>query len=251
MTGLLARKSSASDALPAPGDGELHLWFCHLEQVASSEFFAREVLSRYAGVAPADLRFVKGPCGKPALLFPQLSIAFNLSHSGNRMVLVISGGCAVGVDLEYCDPARDVEKLARRFFSETELRQLRACAGAGQLGRFYDYWTLKEAAIKAGGGSLGRELEATTFDLSAAAGPTGERHPGGITAHSPAVSGRAWFGLLQPIANYRLAICCLAAADFSCGIRQFVWPHLSPEAHPPRLLARSAACDTTAGSGSL
>lgn len=251
MTGLSVRKFSASDPVPVPGDGELHLWFGHQALIADSESFQREVLSRYAGVAPVDLSFVKGPHGKPALLFPQRSIAFNLSHSGNRLVLVISGGAAVGVDLEYCDPRRDVEKLARRFFSDTELCQLRACTGTGKIHRFYDYWTLKEAAIKAGGGSLGRELEATTFALTEPAGPVDGSKPGSITPLSPMLKGRAWFGLLQPFVGYRLAICCLAGEDFSRGIRQFFWPHGGPEAPPFELLARSGVYGTGPAEGGL
>ncbi len=251
MTALSAKKSSASDAVLAPGEGELHLWFCRRELVAGSEPFQREVLSRYARVAPADLNFAKGPHGKPALLSPHLPIAFNLSNCRDRLVMAISAGGAVGVDLEYCDPRRDVEKLAQRFFSGAEVHQLRACAGAPKVERFYDYWTLKEAAIKATGGSLGRELESTSFDLTEPAGLAGECAPGSIIALTSPVDGRAWYGLLQPFDDYRLAICCIAADDFSAGIRQFDWPHDTPEMCSPRLLATSSVDSKTARSVSL
>tara|TARA_R110001592_G_scaffold336960_1_gene622795 strand:+ start:61475 stop:62188 length:714 start_codon:yes stop_codon:yes gene_type:complete len=235
----------------APGEGELHLWFCRRELVAGSEPFQREVLSRYAGVAPTDLNFAKGPHGKPALSSPHLSLAFNLSNCRDRLVMAISAGAAVGVDLEYCDPRRDVEKLAQRFFSATEMLQMRACAGAPKIDRFYDYWTLKEAAIKATGGSLGRELEATSFDLRESVGLAGEGTPGSITALTSPVDGQAWFGLLQPFDEYRLAICCIAADDFSAGILQFDWPHDTPQMCSPRLLASSSVDSKTAWSASL
>ena len=251
MTGLSARKSSASNALLAPGDGELHLWFHRQQEFAGSESFQREVLSRYAGVAPADLEFTKGPNGKPALSFPHLSIAFNVSNCRDRQVLAVSAGCAVGVDLEYCDPRREVERLARRYFSAGELHQLLSCADARQLYRFYDYWTLKEAAIKAGGGSLGRELENTSFDLTEPACLDEEFTPGCITALTSAIEGRAWFGLLQPFEDYRLAICCVASQDFATGIRQFNWPQKNSEACSIKLLAASDADKNTAEAASL
>lgn len=251
MTGLSARKSSASDTVLAPGDGELHLWFCRQETFSESEPFQREVLSRYAGVAPGELRFTRGPNGKPALLSPHLPIAFNLSNCRDRLVLAVSAGCAVGVDLEYCDRRRDVEKLARRYFSAAELRHLHACAGLAQIYRFYDYWTLKEAAIKASGGSLGRELENTSFDLTEPACHQGEGPPGRITSLTSTIEGRAWFGLLQPFDDYRLAICCVASQDFSAGIRQFNWPQKNSEACSIKLLAASNADETTAEVASL
>ena len=251
MTGLSARKSSASDAVLAPGDGELHLWFHRQQGFAGSESFQREVLSRYAGVAPADLEFTKGPNGKPALSHPHLPIAFNVSNCRDRQVLAVSDGCAVGVDLEYCDPRRDIERLARRYFSVGELHQLRSCAGTRQLYRFYDYWTLKEAAIKAGGGSLGRELESTSFDLTDTACPGDEVTPGCITALTSAIEGQAWFGLLQPFDDYRLAICCVASQDFSAGVCRFDWPVDTPKAPSIRLLAASGIDRITAGFASL
>ena len=235
----------------APGEGELHLWFCRREPLAGSEPFQREVLSRYAGVAPADLSFARGPHGKPALVSPHLPIAFNLSNCRDRLVMAISAGAAVGVDLEYCDPRRDVDKLAQRFFSDAEVRQLLACAGARRGDRFYDYWTLKEAAIKATGRSLGRELESTSFDLTESTGPAGESTPGAITALTSPVEGQAWFGLLQPFDEYRLAICCIAEDDFSAGIRPFYWPHGTPQICSPRLLATSSVNSKTAWSTNL
>lgn len=237
--------------MSAPGEGELHLWFCRRELVAGSEPFQREVLSRYAGVAPIDLNFARGPHGKPALSSPHLPIAFNLSNCRDQLVIAISSGAAVGVDLEYCDPRRDVEKLAQRFFSATEVLQMSACAGAPKVDRFYDYWTLKEAAIKATGGSLGRELESTSFGLTESVGLAEECTPGSITALTSPVEGTAWFGLLQPFEEYRLAICCIAADDFSAGILQFDWPHDTPQMCPPRLLATSSVDSKTARSASL
>ena len=141
----------------------MHLWPCHRDAVPDSDHFLRSVLSRYTAIAARRLEITRGKHGKPELLFPASPLAFNLSDSAEYLAMVISGGAAVGVDLEYCDPGRDVLKLARRFFSTAELADLEACPAARRAGRFYDYWTLKESHIKSFGGSLGRELEAACF----------------------------------------------------------------------------------------
>jgi len=225
--------------MSVPGDGELHLWFSRQEMFSSSEDFQRDVLAGYAGVAPEDLEFIRGPNGKPALTSPDLAVSFNLTNCREHQVLAVSGGCAVGVDLEYCDQHRDVEKLARRFFSGSELHQLLACDGTRQIDRFYDFWTLKEAAIKATGGSLGRELENTCFGLTEPAWRADDYTPGCITVLGSRVQRQAWFGLMQAVDDYRLAICCIAPQDFATGIRQFGWPAETGDAHFPRLLAVS------------
>ena len=41
MTGLSARRSSASEALAVPAGGELHLWLCRRETMAGSDQFLR------------------------------------------------------------------------------------------------------------------------------------------------------------------------------------------------------------------
>jgi len=118
--------------------------------VAGSDQFQREVLSRYANVAPADWRFSRGEHGKPGLLDSPRPLDFNLSHSGDWLACAITAGTAVGLDIEYCDPDRDVLKLARRFFQTHEIAALQACNREEQTARFYDYWTLKEARERSG-----------------------------------------------------------------------------------------------------
>ncbi len=221
MTGSSARKSSASEARAIPAAGELHLWLCRRQTVTGSDEFQRTVVSRYAAANPGRLRFSRGPQGKLALAAPALPLGFNLSHSGDWLALVVSGGMAVGVDLEYCDTRRDVLKLGRRFFCAAELADLQSCDGAGRSGRFYDYWTLKEAHIKAVGGSLGRELEATGFTLRYPVAVAGSAAPGRIVPHAPVAAEPAWYCLLQPIDHYRLAICGIGPGASSLVLRGF------------------------------
>jgi 4'-phosphopantetheinyl transferase len=165
------------------------------------------------------LRITRGAQGKPALSWPALPLDFNLSGSGDWLAMAVSDGAAVGVDIQHCDPGRDVMPLARRFFRDEEVAQLQACAPGQRSDRFYDYWTLKEAHIKAAGGSLGLALETTGFVLNYPQALTSDESTGSIAPLASGAATAAWYGLLQPFAGYRLALCCHAPRDFSAGIR--------------------------------
>ena len=93
------RASDFSEGLLALGVQELHLWFCPIHTIASSDQFKREVLSHYAPMAPVDWCFVQGKNGKPRLESPPRPLDFNLSHSGDWLVCAVTAGSAVGVDL--------------------------------------------------------------------------------------------------------------------------------------------------------
>ena len=138
----------------------------------------------------------------------------------------MSAGAAVGVDLEYCDPQRDVLRLARRYFSVREMAALVACDESERRRRFHDYWTLKEACIKARGAALGAELEHTAFQLrlSAAAGASAGDGIGTILREPPGCN-RAHYCLAEPLPDYRLATCWLPAARRRPHLRLL---HLSP-----------------------
>ena len=63
----------------------------------------RETLAAMTGEAPAALRFERGPDGKPALVGGR-DIAFNLSKSGDGLLIATARGAAVGCDLEQLRP---------------------------------------------------------------------------------------------------------------------------------------------------
>ena len=184
----------------------------------------RAVLSNYTDTAPARMTISRGTQGKPALAWPSLSLDFNLSGSGDWLAMAVSGGAAVGVDLEYCDPGREVMTLAHRFFRDAEVADLQACPEAQRSDRFYDYWTLKEAHIKAAGGSLGLELEKTGFALHYPQAAPDSHSLGTIVPLAPETGDGAWYGVLRPFADYRLALCCFAPWDCSDSIRLCEFP---------------------------
>ena len=131
----------------------------------------REVLGRATGVAPARLAFTTGSHGKPAL--PD-GPCFSLSHSGERMMLVLADR-AVGCDIERIDDAVEWAPLAERLFAAGERRALAALPEADGRRGFFECWARKEAFVKALGLGLSYPLEA--FEV--AVGPEARLLAGG------------------------------------------------------------------------
>jgi phosphopantetheine--protein transferase-like protein len=203
-------------ALPRPG--ELHVHLCHRSAAAHSASLTRRILSLYAPLSATELRILRGPNGKPALHKPPCAIEFNLSASGEWYAVAVTDGASVGIDLEFCDRARRVMKLASRYFSTAEYAQLERSPVSQRVDLFYDYWTLKEAHIKAGGGSLAAQLESTEFLLHYRAPSERDVVRGHIV---PSARRTAWYALLQPVEDYRLALCCIGPHDYSWSTRLF------------------------------
>jgi 4'-phosphopantetheinyl transferase len=114
----------------------------------------RAVLARYTGLDPAALRFQAGGTGKPALLDQQGNqheLRFNLSHSRGRMLIAVTQGQDVGVDLEEMRDKVDVDKLAERFYSPFEYQEIMDRSGLARVQQFYRYWVAKEAVLKGQG----------------------------------------------------------------------------------------------------
>lgn len=124
----------------------------------------RTVLSCYAPVAPREWVF-ESEAGRPRIAAPQgrTPLEFNLSHSGNLVVLAVSGH-GVGVDVERLSRNNDTVRL-ERYFSPLERSQLLALAPGPRHRRFFELWTLKESYLKARGVGLRLPLEAFTFEF--------------------------------------------------------------------------------------
>ena len=124
----------------------------------------RPILSQYLGTQPEAVRFSYGTHGKPRLANThEPSLEFNLSHSGDRLVLAISKLETIGVDIESSDKPRRVARIAQRFFSRQEVADLLVLSQSRRLHRFYQLWTLKEAYIKACGLGLAIPLRQFSY----------------------------------------------------------------------------------------
>lgn len=130
----------------------------------------RCVLSRYAPIAPNDWTFDTGFNGKPSVsdecLLTENDIEFNLSHANGLIACAITKSQPLGIDVEYTERNSDTYKLAPRYFSESENRDLQTKPYNKQPLEFYKYWTLKESYIKACGGGLSIPLNHFSFDIT-------------------------------------------------------------------------------------
>ncbi|MFK7921045.1 MAG: 4'-phosphopantetheinyl transferase superfamily protein [Bacteroidia bacterium] len=121
----------------------------------------RQILALYLGKQAQDIEFAYTANGKP-LIQTSLgaeALKFNLSHSGEWMLLAISMDREIGIDIEHIRHNIEVQEIAQRFFSPAEIRSLEQLHGIEQVERFYRYWTRKEAFIKAIGMGISFPLE--------------------------------------------------------------------------------------------
>jgi 4'-phosphopantetheinyl transferase len=119
----------------------------------------RQILAAYCGADPQQLELGCLPCpscgdphGKPIVLDQDAhGLSFNLAHSGGYALLAVTRGAEVGVDVEWCDPAIDIESIAVEILSKAELEMFRSLEAESRIDYFYDRWTLKEAYSKGRG----------------------------------------------------------------------------------------------------
>lgn len=165
---------------------------------------ARTVLSRYRPVPPEEWAFEAGPRGRPAIASPRLEpgLQFNLSHSADLVMMGVTAGRALGVDVESIDAREaDVGRLDR-YFAPRESAALRALPPAARRQRFLQLWTLKESYIKARGLGLAIALDAFSFEMTAEGGLLLHMQP--QLGDSPACW-QLW--QLDPRAGYVAAVC--------------------------------------------
>jgi len=159
---------------------------------AARRVFLRSVLASYLGRRPGELVFESNAWGKPTLVRPAVDLAFNLSRSGERMLLGVTWGRELGVDVERVDPRlRDGEELSTlsaRVLTPAERACFSSLPDDERPAAFVRAWARKEAVLKALGTGLSRApssvevglqplgpLEARTLDEQVFPRPRGGR----------------------------------------------------------------------------
>lgn len=126
----------------------------------------RRLLSAYLSFPPGEIALSATPSGKPSLAGPAAPgrIEFNVSHSGEWVLLGFSRGLALGVDVE---EQRDLEfdDLVKGFFSPAERTAWAAIPAAIRREAFFATWTRKEAYLKAWGVGLAKSLDSFTVTV--------------------------------------------------------------------------------------
>ena len=182
---------------------------------------SRLLLAHCLGESPQGLRFTHNRFGKPALATghgPQLE--FNLSHSGDWILIALSRGRALGVDVERQKEDMATEAIAARFFSPIECSALSALPAALRGAAFFSCWTRKEAYIKARGDGLSLPLDA--FDVAFVPGAKARLI---ATRHDPGEAQRWTLRELQIGRDYAAAL-AVEGADWR--LKCWHWPAKGP-----------------------
>ena len=133
----------------------------HQRRFTVARAVMRIILARYLQLPPTELVFTYNQYGKPQLI-NDLSLQFNLSHSGDLALLAIGKTHPLGIDLEFFS-ARPYEGIAEHLFSSVEMQALHDAELALKPLIFFHIWAQKEALIKACG--LGLSYPTKQFDV--------------------------------------------------------------------------------------
>ena len=136
--------------------------FCFMEdkkRTVVGEMLARKAISEWCNVTPESIIFGIKEHGKPYA--KDLTVEFNISHSGNIVVCAVNGK-QIGIDIEQIRPI-DIT-VAKRICTDEELLYLFAHIPIEEyfiytidseiLTRFFELWTTKEAYGKCMGNGL-------------------------------------------------------------------------------------------------
>ena len=123
----------------------------------------RLILARSLNCEPAEIQFAYSDRGKPYLLnhHNNQRVHFNLAHSQDLAIYVVSPDREVGIDLEFMNPKVDAEVIAQRYFLPSEKTMISELGDRHRdlaIQSFYRAWTLKEAYAKATGQGIANLL---------------------------------------------------------------------------------------------
>ena len=234
--------------------GEIHLWLADYDEISDEQlhaayrellneaekaqeprfYFARDrrrylvtralvrtVLSRYvSGVDPRDWVFSTNAYGRPEIVNAQAGdLSFNISHTHSLIVLAVSRGRALGVDVENFRARQVSLDIADRYFAPQEVTALGAVPADEQQDRFFEYWTFKESYIKARGMGLSLPLDKFSFQY-----PDDRAVEISIDAELADDAARWQFWQFRPRPEYMVAICAerLDARSPAVIVRQIV-----------------------------
>lgn len=127
---------------------------------------ARTLAAEQLGGTPADIDF-DASCpecgrqhGRPRV--PGTSLELSISHSGDRIGVAVTTGCAVGLDVESTD-RRAEDSLMSYVLNAAELDTVAHLPPHDRTLAFFTLWTRKEAVMKATGRGLRIPLRSITL----------------------------------------------------------------------------------------
>jgi len=182
----------------------------------------RQVLTRYTGQSPADLRFESNPGGKPVLQGAQ-TLHFSVSHCSDLALIAVA--CVrIGIDVEHVRPGNFWQKVIGQYLSPRERAYLEALPAKSRTVALYRIWTRKEAVLKAvGTGLLYPPHQVSVLPEN--------KEPSVVN-----LLGRDWFVRQLPAPGRYAAAAAIEAPAFKPKWRQWRFPVAKLLTHPRRQL---------------
>jgi 4'-phosphopantetheinyl transferase len=108
----------------------------------------RQVLGRALGMEPLEIP-LSVEKGRP-FLDPVIgeTLQFNISHSGECVMLILSRQHQVGIDVEIYRNFSDMDQVAKRVMTNEEFDPYIQLAKAQRIDAFYRLWVRKESILK-------------------------------------------------------------------------------------------------------
>lgn len=128
----------------------------------------RTVLSRYAPQAPEYWEFAADSHGRPRLInaCSELEdLSFNISHTSSVILIGVTAGNELGVDVEGLRGGAAPFEIARNCFTPEECELIDTTPESERGEMFFRIWTLKESYIKARGLGLSLPLDRFGFRM--------------------------------------------------------------------------------------
>ncbi len=130
-----------------------------LNEFVLGRYLLKKRLSEQTGQPAETLVLQKRAYGK--LYLEGNPCFFNLSHSGNYLVVAISQKDEIGVDIEHVTRrSTHYTDIAQRYFTQAEGHAIKDAPSSEQSILFHEVWTKKEAVLKAAGIGLSGSLDA-------------------------------------------------------------------------------------------
>ena len=120
-----------------------------------------QILSYYLNKDISEINLEYNEYGKPYLELTE--IKFNISNSYNFLLVGITMGNELGVDIEKFRSNVEFDKLVERYFTKNEKDFFTTLSETKKEVFFFDLWTMKEAILKATG--LGMRLPLNSFEF--------------------------------------------------------------------------------------
>ena len=129
----------------------------------TGRYMLRHILAEILKVTPADVALLISSLGKPWVCHDR-PLFFNLSHSGDCVLIALSHRDEVGVDVQIRHPTARIRRMAADFITPEEHRFLTELSPEQEGSMLHQLWAGKEAALKALGCGLARDPASINFE---------------------------------------------------------------------------------------